>query len=1154
MSQSSLTVTEQLLGKTNPFPGEGVHLEPPSSAKILLDYKHPEHRSAHMLDSEEPLDKHFQLKGTQDTSSDCSAGFKVNKEIPYILPVKHPIPCKISNHPEASPICMDEEDIRPLYAYDKKTSELQGFPFGTRKIPKSRKLYDSMKNVETNRLSLFQNRSTFSLCYSDLRSCSAKTELELNTENRKSPVRRSSVSPSAAGGGFLEPRGEETIQDSEEGDVGELKIRYEDYQDNKTDRTVGAQQEAHYKFFPSVILSNCLNRKKSGNKKLGEPCSDPELLPSCKSKLKVTKKHLGATGQRSKAKMVQSSEGPADTNMDSGSVPTLDSQDPVLKDQAATQTESVKDEPNEGKTIIKEETAQDQTEAAAELVSCCSSRFQCLSEAAKDSAEHQPKLLPHLLAKGSCFKPALPVSKYTLRAKRRMKFSRDEKESSPKNLSSARERLEDRSAPRRQDLKQQRRRRKEPPVIIKYIIINRFKGQKNMLVKMSRVSAEEPLVLLTPHRLQTYHKLAPLKDFWPKVPESPAVKLPIHEPRAKKQPRRKPKVSSTNKTPINLHPKPRVRRAEKMKRGPVLPSLPPPRPCYCELAEDHDSEYADVMVELGYLSDRSPSPAESTPPRCWSPTDPLMSASSSEPLLNPRRDPRLSAASRKPPSKPLPKRAQRTARTTKPRKGLGPKRTKTKSAAPEQRGRNTSASTTPKPRRSCKRKPTRCDVSEDRSPPSSQDVAAFQQLGGGGGGGGGGSSNRCQTAAHLLQPKVEECETSIMEAQTRQQACQTAVVKLEFSQEDLTAQPGGASPGSGPQKADLGFEMPSGLVVLKQLLQKRRQGQALPVQVVGSDRHAAAIAQAAALLNSSAKRTKPIRTTSTAPRKPRTPKSSAKDKKPRSKKSGPSSSQPVSAQQDGDVSDCGLFLSQPGLDSCTFLEDSLSPELPPSYSFDINTLQHFSSPYSCSQFVLTDKSLPLKFLSDISQEPQDLPAHQAALQLSPQRGCQPSRTRPTSPELFDPSEDRGSNPEKTWSAEWDLSYSRSHILSPFQDFHCERKEFLFSAFDPVAPLPLSSASFADLVCSPTSELPESVDGLTSTTPSSSPHSISSVSQVRASQLQRGAGGGGAHVLKPLMSPPSREEILSSLMDLEMSQDTVQEPFCSDPADAPDRPM
>lgn len=176
-SQSSVIVTEKMLGKRNPFSGETVHLEPPSSAKILLECKHPEHRPVHVLDTEQPLDKHFQSKSSQDSSSECSTGFKFNKEIPYIPPVKHPIPCKLPSHPEVSPICVDKQDIRPLYTYDKKTSraldktDLDGFPFGHGKVTKNGKKYGSIKNVETNCLSILKNHRTFSLCYSELRNC-----------------------------------------------------------------------------------------------------------------------------------------------------------------------------------------------------------------------------------------------------------------------------------------------------------------------------------------------------------------------------------------------------------------------------------------------------------------------------------------------------------------------------------------------------------------------------------------------------------------------------------------------------------------------------------------------------------------------------------------------------------------------------------------------------------------------------------------------------------------------------------------------------------------------------------------------------------------------------------------------------------------------
>uniref|UniRef100_I3JZM4 DNA polymerase zeta catalytic subunit n=1 Tax=Oreochromis niloticus TaxID=8128 RepID=I3JZM4_ORENI len=1203
MTQSSLTATEKMLGKRNPIPGEMVHLEPPSTAKILLECKHPEHIPVHVLDTEQPLDKHFQLKSSQDSSSECLTGFKVNKEIPYIQPVKHPIPCILANHPEVSPICMDKEDLRPLYTYDKKASialdktDIESFPFGNGKVAKNRKKYGSIKNVETNCLSILQNHRTFSLCYSELRNCSAKTDLELNTKDNKSPLLRSIASaPSTLKEDeFLDPHEDEIGKDGEEGDVGELKIRYEDYQENKTERTIVAQQEAHYKFFPSVILSNCLSRKKPGNKKMADTCSKVEQAQPRRSKLKMNKKRLGMTGPRNKLKMVQSST--SDSQI-STSITSVTPASPVNTD-----TE-----------MLLSEDHQDLQEADSATNSC-------FPEETKDSTEDVVSPLQDLSAKVTCTKPsALPGSKYTLRTKRKMKYDSEDGEHSgatrSKNLASVKERLKDNDVSGGQEVKYQRRRKKEPPIIIKYIIINRFKGEKNMLVKMSKVNAAEQLVVLTPDKLEHYKKLAPLKDFWPKVPESTAVKFPVTEPKAKKHPKRKAKVNSTNKKTINNSSKPLIRQGERVqkpkgrKKAPILPSLPPPRPCYCELAHDYDVDYSDVMVELGYLSDRSQSPRDSTPPRCWSPSDPLMNTRSSEELINPHIDPCLSSAFQKPHRSSTAKGARNKCQTAKPKRLSDAKRKPSKSAEEPKTEKakqgntavlrqrmkaggavNSSTSTT-RPRKSRKKKteePKRHDLIKESSqllfpenelPPSessSQEVPPFQQQVGKD------SQGTSQTPStpernsvtKFIEPKVEDCETSIMEvnqsisapAQTKQQACQTTVVKAEDSQEHCTdllppvqehnkdVQLKEGPPHSGPKNGEMPplSETPSGLAVLKKLLQTRQQGQPLPIQVVGTASHSTAIAQAAALLIPTTKPTKSRRAPTPTSRKPRAPKSNmAKEKRQRNRKGKMSSTQPnLSVKQEGSMSDeCPLFLSDPGLDSCNFIEDSLSPELPHNYTFDINAIDQteFSSPYSGSQFVVTDKNLPVKFLSDISQDSVSAQALDSEKKLDRllcsgedlQRGSDCNKARPNSPDLLD-----------GHTNQWDFSLGKAHTLSPFQDFHCERKELLFSVFDS---LPLSSASFVDHEGSPTGELPEGIDGLTSTTPSSSPRSISSLSQVRASQLQRGAGGGGAHILKPLMSPPSREEILSTLLDLEMSEATFQEPFCSDPSDAPGKPM
>uniref|UniRef100_A0A3Q3F7Z7 DNA polymerase zeta catalytic subunit n=1 Tax=Labrus bergylta TaxID=56723 RepID=A0A3Q3F7Z7_9LABR len=1184
-SQSSLVVTEKMLGKRNPFPGETVHLEPPSSAKILLECKHPEHRPGHVLDTEQPLDKHFQSKSIQDSSSECSTGFRVNKEIPYIP-----------------------------------------FTFGNGNVTKNRKKYGSMKNVEKNCLSILQNHRTFSLCYSELRNCSAKTELELSQKDRKSPILMnisSSPSPIEDEDEFLDPREEEMDQDSEEGDVGELKIRYEDYQENKTERTIGAQQEAHYKFFPSVILSNCLTRKKAGGKKLAEPCSELEQAQPRRQRMKLNKKRLGLVGLRTKVNtgvVSSTSESQVSTGLaskTSACPETPDTEMPDVGVQPGIEAEPIKNGPTmEVELLIaKQETEQEEGSVMEQTDSQSEPPTTTAPSVSEEPKEETLSPLQDLSAKVTCTKPSsLPGSKYTLRTKRKMLFDGEDGEHSAATRSkhpASKEQLKDSDVSDvsgGQEVKYQKRRKKEPPIIIKYIIINRFKGQKNMLVKMSKLNVEEQVVLLTPDKLEQYSKFAPLKDFWPKVPESTAVKFPIAEPKVKKHPKRKGKVNSTNKKTVGKPYTPQVRQRERVKkirgcqRGPVLPSLPPPRPCYCELADDHGVEYTDVMVELGYLSDRSQSPIDSTPPRCWSPSDPLMEPGSSDQLIDPLSDPCLSSAFHtQGPVSPT-KGARRRHQTAKPKKVTDTKRKVIKTApnppgeeepkkgkprrsraAPRQNKKTKDVaevsvnhcSTTTRPRKPRKKKceePKGHDSSKDGSQllfpgddvplseSSSQELPPFQQPGGTESK----SRDSSQTAplsdsnpaAQSVVPKVEDCETSIMEvnqshsepAKLKQKGCQTTVVKSEASQECTAplSPPAGrllldgsklalASPHSGPKNGEIPTlsETPSGLAVLKQLLQRRQQGQALPLQVVGTTSRSTALAQATALLDPAAKATKSRRAPSTTPRKPRAPKSTTpKDKKPRIRKGKVSNSQPnASVKQEDNVSDdCPVFLSEPGMDSCTFIEDSLSPELPHNYNFDINAIDQteFSAPYSGSQFVLTDKHLPAKFLSDVSQDAisaQALGVEKKLLGSEEElrRDSDSTKPRPVTP----------------------TSLTDLRTASP--------KELLFSVFDPVLPLPLSSASFVDHDGSPTGELLESIDGLTSTTPSSSPRSISSLSQVRASQLLRGAGG-GAHILKPLMSPPSREEILSTLLDLEMSEATFQEPFCSDPSDAPGKPM
>lgn len=70
-SRSQSSLTEKIRSKRNAF---------------LLDCKPQE-----LQNTEPPLSEHFELRGNAHTSSDIPGGLKVNKEIPYIPPVKHPL-------------------------------------------------------------------------------------------------------------------------------------------------------------------------------------------------------------------------------------------------------------------------------------------------------------------------------------------------------------------------------------------------------------------------------------------------------------------------------------------------------------------------------------------------------------------------------------------------------------------------------------------------------------------------------------------------------------------------------------------------------------------------------------------------------------------------------------------------------------------------------------------------------------------------------------------------------------------------------------------------------------------------------------------------------------------------------------------------------
>ncbi|KAK7907545.1 hypothetical protein WMY93_016157 [Mugilogobius chulae] len=1058
-SRSQSSLTERIHNKRNAF---------------LLDCKHPQ-----LQDTEPCLKEHFELTGSTHTHSDLPGGSNVNKDILYIPPVKHPIPSKSARAAGASPSTLSQEGNGTLYkkaSVSLEKTNLEVLPFGTGKVSKNNNAYDNLKSIERNCRPMLQNHTSV-FCFSELRSCSSKGEHDINQRDSNMKVMVHSTMIENAG------------QHSEEGHVGELKICYEDYNENKTEKTIGAQQEAHYRFFPSVILSNCLSRKKSGGKKVLDPSSRTEDTQPRRSRLKLNKKNV--TTDQVDCSIVNIN---VTTNLDTLTAPASVNSSVLYTEFSQTDTEGEKDISKTAESVTKcnqEENGEkiEQTEATLEppppSSPSCSEDLNVPSEV------------------GSVASSVLGT-KYGLRAKR--KTISDAEDGEPSSLGQGKKINSSSECPKDictspQEFKSKKRSKKDPPVIIKYIIINRFKGEKNMLVKISKIQTKDQSVLITQEKLEQFNKLAPLKDFWPKIPQSPAVRFPILETKSKKYIRRKNKpvkkvVKNLSKPPVKMAVRHRPR------------GLPPPRPCYCEMAQDHNSHYSDVLVEMGYLSDMSLSPRDSTPPRCWSPSDPVMLENPiPEHLINPLSDPCLSSTSVYS-IKTLPKNSdKKPTKTSKASRCLSKSfdcETKNPTRKKELKRSENTVKALGKSRTTSKKK---TKVPKDRTetatlcPSVSQNVPECLQ-----------SADTDNTdnyvlklAAQSIQPKSEDSDASIMEVNSSLPS-PTNQIKL--------------SPCSTCAETDNSKEKdnPPGLIVLKQLLQKRSQEQKLLLHDKESTSSRTAKSKTATSSNLS--KCKPAK--STPPKCKKSKKCSKGNKQTENPKS------------------------EPNLDSCKFLEGSLSPELPHN-NFDINAIDQadLCCPYSSSQFVLTDKNLPIKFLSDVSQDgltPQTSVSDNKNARV-PSLGEELHKTGVSpdgfeSPEHTQPENAVSPDSDQVKSREWGMTSRESH----FHGFHCERKELLFSSLDP---LPLTSVSFADI--SPTSDILEGIDGLTSSTPSSSPRSVSSLSQARASPR-------GTNILKPLMSPPSREEVCGTLKDLEISEATFKEPFCSDPSDAPGKPM
>ncbi|XP_048452642.1 DNA polymerase zeta catalytic subunit [Rhincodon typus] len=372
----------------------------------------------------------------------------------------------------------------------------------------------------------------------------------------------------------------------------ELKIRYEDFQATQRERTVIDQHEAQYTFFPSVVLPNCL---KCPEKVFNRPIK-LQKQEDRRLKLKLSKKKSNGT---------QLTENSTATKVISAQSTELSScSSRVLQNEVSLGHNSMKSLGN---------------------------GFPLDSQTFNKDGSPENSLGQSL---------RLACSKYTLRTKRKVSYETEDSEHGQCSeifkacpTRSQCSKVNDNSTDRPQRSRKRRRlNKKEPPVIIKYIIINRFKGRKNMLVKIGKVDSNEDHVLLDEDKLQKYHKISPLKDWWPKVTEPPVVIKPLLSiPTPKRG--KKTKVQSSlkkrtgrlkklqRKENLNIASQAQVKRNMFTTKKVEFSPLSPPSPCYSADADDCSTEYKDVMYKLGFMSDRMPSPSNLSPPRCWSPSE-----------------------------------------------------------------------------------------------------------------------------------------------------------------------------------------------------------------------------------------------------------------------------------------------------------------------------------------------------------------------------------------------------------------------------------------------------------------------------------------------------------------------------------------------------
>ncbi|XP_070818332.1 neurite extension and migration factor [Chaetodon trifascialis] len=256
-------------------------------------------------------------------------------------------------------------------------------------------------------------------------------------------------------------------------DVCSLKIRYESFQDNMREKTNVLQEETQFNFFPSVLAS-CA-KKEEGVGLLRR--SAEELQPKTDELILETVQE-GKTGDCSGRSPLDGSQG------------------------SPMSTPKV--------SYLMDFNSTEESGEFSDDSSCTGSSSDTLQEG-KFKKGHSKRLLS----------PSNPLN-YGLRSKRKVRYSDDylydvDSLESEKNAEKKEKAPSGQKEEEDVDWCPKKRRkscRKEPPVVIKYIIINRFKGERLMSVKLGKLDPVDATVSLNTDTVSKYETLAPLKDFW----------------------------------------------------------------------------------------------------------------------------------------------------------------------------------------------------------------------------------------------------------------------------------------------------------------------------------------------------------------------------------------------------------------------------------------------------------------------------------------------------------------------------------------------------------------------------------------------------------------------------------------------------------------